>query len=84
VCIHPNCFSPYTLKGVYSRISKLEFVLHRRFSHGVKRDSFVSARCAAPRTRQEAAFRLANVSLAYADPNTTVRGAVDRKCRVAG
>lgn len=84
-CIHPGCFSPYTLKGVYSRISKLDLVLHRRFSQGIERDSLVSARCAAPQARQETALRLAEVLLAYADPTSTaVTGVVHGNCRVAG
>src|SRR5260221_9185181 len=63
VCIHPNCFSPYTLKGVYSRISKLEPSLQRRVPHGGERDSFVSARCPAPGKRTETALPVASASL---------------------
>jgi len=85
ICIHPNCFSPYTLKGVYSRISKLQLSLHRRFHHDSTKESFLSARCPA---RSGVAIPLASVSLDY---GSTAMGAtvfndcvVDRRAAVAG
>lgn len=64
VCASPGCFSPYTLKGIYSRISKLEFSLHRRFRHGSTRESFLNARCPA---KSKALRLLVGMSLSY-DP----------------
>jgi hypothetical protein len=62
----PNCFAqPYSLKGVYGHISKLELSLHRSFIHAGARKSFLSAQCPASRNRQGAAFPLLQVNLQY-------------------
>jgi hypothetical protein len=61
ICIRPNCFSPYTLRGVYSRISRLELSLHRPYRHGAERDSFLNARC------PKKSFPLAFFALHYDD-----------------
>jgi hypothetical protein len=80
ICIHPHCFSPYTLKGVYSRISKLELSLHRRFADAGRSDSFISAQCPAPGKRREATFPITKVSLDYAS-GQSLAATVERRCR---
>jgi hypothetical protein len=75
ICIKPNCFSPYTLKGIYSHISKFELSLHRRFRHRTERDSFLNARCP-----EQARFSLAGISLSYGGPPMT--GTVLGNCRI--
>jgi hypothetical protein len=75
ICTKPNCFSPYTLKGIYSRISKFEISLHRHFRRRSEKDSFLNARCP-----EEALFSLAGISLSYGGPVMT--GTVLRKCRI--
>jgi len=77
ICIKPNCFSPYTLKGIYSRISKFELSLHRRFRRRSEKDSFLNARCP---EEAEALFSLAGISLSYGGPAMT--GTVLRNCRI--
>jgi hypothetical protein len=63
----PNCFAqPYSLKGVYGHISKLELSLHRSFSKAGGRESFVNARCPADSNRRGTTFPLIRVSLNYA------------------
>ena len=65
---HPNCFAqPYTLKGVYSHISKFELTLKRSFTHAGKRKSFLSAECPTRGRASTASFPLAKVGLNYDD-----------------
>jgi hypothetical protein len=86
ICIHPNCFSPYTLKGVYGHISKFELSLHRTFVRAGEKQkrSFVSARCPAASNEREATPPLLKVSLDYfgelADEGTR-SATVARRCR---
>lgn len=75
ICIKPNCFSPYTLKGIYSRISKFELSLHRSFRRRSEKDSFLNARCP-----EEGLFSLAGISLSYGSPPMT--GTVLRNCQI--
>jgi hypothetical protein len=82
ICLHPNCFSPYTLQGVYGHISKLELSLHRRFARNGESDSFLSSRCPVPGGGSEAAFPLVRVSLDYARGDS-LASSVSRTCRVA-
>ncbi|HVC07662.1 MAG TPA: IPT/TIG domain-containing protein [Solirubrobacterales bacterium] len=80
---YPNCFAqPYTLKGIYGHISKLEFSLHRLFKplQG-KRESLISARCPAPAPRSSASFPLERLSLRYSTGEQT-SGVVSRRCNV--
>jgi hypothetical protein len=81
VCIHPNCFSPYTLKGVYGHISRLELSLHRRFAHARERDSFISTRCPTQGKTSEATFPVMRASLDYTSGDS-LAATVNRKCRV--
>jgi len=74
VCIHPHCFSPYTLKGVYSRISKFGLSLRRRFTRHGTEDSFVEAKCPA------ATLPLLRAQLSYRTGGTA-RGTILRPCR---
>jgi len=75
ICIKPNCFSPYTLKGIYSRISRFELSLHGRFRRRSENDSFLNARCP-----EETLFPLAGISLSYGGP--AIAGTVMRNCRI--
>jgi hypothetical protein len=88
ICTHPNCFSPYTLNGVYGQISKLELSLHRIFVRpGEKqKQSLVSAGCPAG-NKQETIFPLMKVSLDYAGDladEGTRSATVVRKCKAFG
>jgi hypothetical protein len=81
ICIHPNCFSPYTLKGIYSHISKLGLSLNRRFVHDGKADSFINARCPARQRGPNMALPLMRTRLTYSD-GTVLSGNVLRPCKV--
>lgn len=81
-CIHPGCFSPYYLKGVYGHISKLELFLHRRFADAGERDSFVNARCPARGEMPEATFPATRVDLKYTSGDSLAASA-NRECRVS-
>ena len=74
VAEHPNCLgSPYTLSGVYGRISRLQVTLG---------GNFVRASCSAPAGAVEWRFPLARFELRY-NGGGTLRQAVNRGCRVA-
>lgn len=73
VAEHPNCFgSPYTLSGVYGRVSRLRLTLG---------GNLVRASCPAPEAAVELHFPLARFELRY-NGGGTLRQAVDRGCRV--
>jgi hypothetical protein len=83
---HPNCFAqPYRLKGIYGHISHFKLSLHRLFSDGGERESFVSAECPA-RGRQQLAGSQFEVSVRY-NLGSTVGGESAtqlRRCKMAG
>jgi len=82
ICFHPNCFSPYTLKGVYGQISMFELSLHRLFAHAGERNSFVSARCPATGRKPESTFPVTTVNLDYTSGDSLATR-VNRKCKVS-
>ncbi|MGA8744330.1 MAG: hypothetical protein WB507_00505 [Solirubrobacterales bacterium] len=80
---HPNCFAqPYTLKGVYSHISKFELSLKRSFTHSGKRKSFVSAECPTRGRMTAASFPLAKVGLNY-DGGLHLSSVVSSRCEAS-
>ncbi len=78
-CLPP----PYTLEGVYSRISTLKMSLHRFVSAGRGRGSFVAARCPAPGRRPAAELPLGRVGLSYAD-GSVLSAMLLQRCVVSG
>jgi len=81
---HLYCFAqPYTFKGVYGHISKLEFSLHRQFNHAGKKENFVSSYCPARSSLAGASFPLEKVTLGYSE-GPSLTSVVDQRCRVSG
>ena len=74
VAERPNCLgSPYTLSGVYGRISQLQITLE---------GNFVRASCPAPAGTVEGRFPLARFELRY-NGGGALRQAVEQDCLVA-
>jgi hypothetical protein len=57
---------PYSLKGIYSRISEFVLSLHRRYRHAGREVNAVSAECPARAKQTWAEFPLARMNLSYA------------------
>jgi hypothetical protein len=81
---HHNCFAqPYTFKGVYGHISKLELSLNRPFTHAGKKENFASAYCPARSNLPGARFPLEKVTLGYSEGPALSRVA-RQACEISG
>ncbi len=81
---HSDCFAqPYTLKGVYGHISKLELFLNRQFSHAGKKENFASADCPARSNLPGVRFLLEKVTLGYSE-GPALSGVARQACEISG